>query len=1273
MEIFSIILIALLIVCFVRINGMKNRFEVKFQTIQDDILDLKGKLRSFQKAFMETRSEKKTDTEAEVPKPAADSVDGKKLETDMGSEKESGFDLDLDIDVVQMQPPPIPNTALDTDIKGVSEIEQSSGGVRHPKQQESELVTKWKEFKGTVNWEEFTGKKMFAWLGGIAFFICAGFFVKHMIDMNYLTPSMRLAIGAFVGLFLIIGSFRPDRVRYDITRQTLAAGGVGVLYTVVFAATLYYQFIPEPAGFFLLTIVSAAAFVLAVYHRGVAISILGAAGAYITPILVNPAQDRPVMLFMLFIYLSIINIGFYRVMVYLRSTLLFLTATAGTLIPLFFGSFFEESTIPAMMIAGVWTGNLALFSGFLFFLKIKPGKDQLVSWVGNILYLSTILVSFLLLWRTGGASLLMTTAGISGAVLMTFSNREWYRRLIPYLAVSFVLAALWVWLRFNTESFSVSFLLYFIYGIIGGLGPVLLIRKYGITSSLLHWFNIFPSAVAVLTLLAFLKSSQVSVWFWPMALMIQFPGIIICLLSGAVLPLGVISLSLVISGLIWLFRIPPGAMDYGFYGFVLIGGIILCAVILFVIRMLPKIKASLQLTDRRDDLLEKQPELIQWMTALPVIGGFMLLAVSFLVQRQVSPHPGMATMVCFLILSLALCKRIVFQKLGTVSLLCAVFVQAVWIINPGNSFQVLLSASVWSGIFFIGALIFPFLFFKLQTKWREIWMVWAVFEVCQGLFLIYSVDQMIGREVSGWIPVALAFLKIPVVIILLNRLAKNVDRNVIIAFHGGVLLFYMSALPVLMLEHGWIGLIFILEATALLWLNRRVEHPGLRWVATFMAPAGLVLLLSSLQVMKDPQDFVIFNPAVLAVASGVIALYGAVRFSAYPERMLGKNDLPNYFLWLMTGLAFFLMHLVIADIFAGTHENFRIFPGSNMLHSICYAFVWVGFGSLVWKSRKASKAMHTVALALICIGTARLLFMPLLSPFVIAGMRPVFNLYLLAYFPLMAILLYLYIKEPVSEKTVTIRNLFLALFILALFLLLKVEKSTIFQPGNPFYLFKSHNINMAVASAIGWTVYGLGLYLWPKRLDRPFRIAGVILILLGLIKAAILPLFFSSEFGAMRAVFNTPTLMYGFLLAVLTGLTIWKNRSWPFDKITQRALWGTLLAVTAFYVLNVEIAGVFGKLNLPFSFLTRGEWAHQLAYSIGWLVYSFGLLVVGIRIQVVRVRWAALILILITSIKIFFMDPVKLFDMYRVGSFLGLAITLGLVSFLYQKFISSGD
>ena len=198
--------------------------------------------------------------------------------------------------------------------------------------------------------------------------------------------------------------------------------------------------------------------------------------------------------------------------------------------------------------------------------------------------------------------------------------------------------------------------------------------------------------------------------------------------------------------------------------------------------------------------------------------------------------------------------------------------------------------------------------------------------------------------------------------------------------------------------------------------------------------------------------------------------------------------------------------------------------------------------------------------------------------------------------------------------------------------------------------------------------------LWPKGLDKPFRIAGLILILMGLIKILLFPFTHGQDFGAMTPLWNMPSLVFAFSLIMLIGLTLnWPKQCWPWERISPRAFWGVLLAGMTFFILNVEIAAFFGTQGQVFSLWTHGKLAHQLAYSLGWMVYAIGLLIVGIRWKQIKVRWAALILLLATAFKIAFMDLWRLGGLYRVASFVGFAVIAILVSFLYQRFLSKGD
>jgi uncharacterized membrane protein len=1133
------------------------------------------------------------------------------------------------------------------------------------------LAQKWQAFKANVDWELFTGTKLFAWLGGIALFIGIGFFVKYSIDRNLIPPALRLAISALVGLALIISSFRFGRSRYEVLRHTLTACGIGVLYSVVFSATLYYHFLEKPAGFGLLTVVSAAAFVLALYHRGIVISVLGALGAYITPVLVNTGHGN---LAMLFFYLAIVNAGYYYVVQKLRVAGLLLVAVLGTNLVLALGSFAGQIQTGHLTIAAVWISQLALFTAFMAWMKEKPEENGLLSWSGHVLYLSILGVALKLMDQPGSSPLLLVTAGMAGAVALALKNPGWFKRVILYGALAFVVAFLWAMVHFDPRNLSWSYAVILVYGAVGGLGPILLVTKYGLDQINLRWFQTFPVALGLMILAIVLKNPEMSFWFWPLILVLELMAILISLVFRALIQAGLLTLFFVISGLAWIFRIPADFIGPEFYGFLLLAGALLSMAIFYALLKGPAWIENLKGPLAFKTMGEVRKKFGNWVTAFPGMGAFILLAVTFWVQRPFQPHLGMSTMVCFLGLSLFLARRLSSPSLGVVTVLSSLLVQGVWVLRPVVELDqgLFFSALIWSGALFCAALIMPFLLFDRFEKWSRVWMAWALFEVLQGLFLIWAADHVWARAISGWTPLLLAFAKLPIIWILMPQLRGRAERNGILAFHGGALLFYVSAIPVLLLDQGWIGLTLAIEATLLLWLNRRVAHEGLRWVASLMAPAGLLILFFALPAMKSPDSITVLNNAVLSVAAAAAALALAVKQAGFPERKLGKTDLPDYFLWLAIGTGFFLVNLIVADLFAESAGTFKVFPQDNPAHMISYSLVWLAFGAALWSVRRIHMAMRTAGLALLCLGATAIILLPFYFPDFVPGMRPLWNLGLPAYLIALVVLLALFLREKTVAAGRGVKNLLLTILLVIGFMALKVEMNTVFQPGADFRLFFGHNASMAVASAFGWLAYGLGLLLWPKGLDRGFRIAGLILILLGLIKTVFFPFTHGVAFGNMTPLLNIPTLLFVFVLLMLIGLTL--NRPpqhWPFESIASRPFWGVLLAAITFYTLNMEIACVFAPRGQAFTFWTHGSLAHQLAYSLGWMVYSIGLLIVGIRWQEIRVRWAALILLLVTVFKLSFMDIWRLGGLYRVASFVGFAVVGILVSFLYQRFLVS--
>jgi uncharacterized membrane protein len=115
---------------------------------------------------------------------------------------------------------------------------------------------------------------------------------------------------------------------------------------------------------------------------------------------------------------------------------------------------------------------------------------------------------------------------------------------------------------------------------------------------------------------------------------------------------------------------------------------------------------------------------------------------------------------------------------------------------------------------------------------------------------------------------------------------------------------------------------------------------------------------------------------------------------------------------------------------------------------------------------------------------------------------------------------------------------------------------------------------------------------------------------------------------------------------------------------------GTILA---FLLLNIQIADFFSAPGSTLTFQFSGNFARDMTYSIAWALFALVLLVLGIVRETPALRYAALALLSITLLKLFFHDLASLGQLYRIGAFIGVAIVAMLASFAYQRFFSAAS
>jgi uncharacterized membrane protein len=108
--------------------------------------------------------------------------------------------------------------------------------------------------------------------------------------------------------------------------------------------------------------------------------------------------------------------------------------------------------------------------------------------------------------------------------------------------------------------------------------------------------------------------------------------------------------------------------------------------------------------------------------------------------------------------------------------------------------------------------------------------------------------------------------------------------------------------------------------------------------------------------------------------------------------------------------------------------------------------------------------------------------------------------------------------------------------------------------------------------------------------------------------------------------------------------------------------------VLLFLLLNIEIADYFST-GSSITFNLSASLAQDLTYTLAWAAFAVALLAAGIVRRSPAARMSAIILLTLTVLKGFLHDMARLGGLYRVGSFVGLAVCLALVAIVLQRFV----
>lgn len=835
-----------------------------------------------------------------------------------------------------------------------------------------------------INWEQFMGVKLFAWVGGLALFLGVAFFVKYSFEHELIPPEVRVALGFLAGLGLLVGGVVMSGRRYAVTSQTLCATGVVTLYAVTFACHAVYRFqyfglIPT---FLLMSLITAAAFLVAARLGALVVAVLGMLGGFLTPVLLSTGQDNP---FGLFGYVALLDLGLIAVAIHQRWPYLVPAAAAGTVLTQvgWAAAFF---TVPKVWIAvGVLGGFDALFLAAVVWAGRRREPDVWIP-VGAILgpFISLVFALWFfqrfpaLAASPGGVLTLVLVADLCLLALVWLREDLAPLQLVAGMAV-FGLLVVWTqsWLAVDILDWALGAIL--VFAILHSVFPVVL-RRVRPEAAAAWWTHLFPPLALALVMLL-ISSRAVSLLVWPVVLLIDLLAIGLAVLTASLLAIAAVLVLTVVTTGLWVLRIPPEATILPAV-LVVIGGF----AALFLVASLFAGRAiaarvggtSWRPPARPGSAMEAlgSPELAAQLPALSAILPFLLLILVTQRLPLTDPSPVFGLALLLILLLLGLGRAFRMDWFPAVGLAAVLALEHAWHLHAFRTEGAAVALAWYLGFYAIFT-VFPFLFRRDLAGGVAPWAAAAL----SGPLHVYLVYRVVStaypNDYMGLLPMAFALPAFAGLVALLRTVpAESPVRLGQLAWFGGATLFFVTLVFPLQFERQWITLGWALEGTALVWLFHRVPHPGLRLVGVgLLAVAFVRLALNPAVLSYHPRSATpILNWYLYAYGLVSACLFGGARLLTTPRhRILGVST-KAVLSALGTVLLFFLLNIEIADYFSETGAVLTFEFQGNLAQDMTYSIAWALFalGLLVVGIARGLPAARYASLGLLGVTLVKL-------------------------------------------------------------------------------------------------------------------------------------------------------------------------------------------------------------------------------------------------------------------------------------------------------------
>lgn len=835
-----------------------------------------------------------------------------------------------------------------------------------------------------INWEQFMGAKLFAWLGGLALFLGVAFFVKYSFERDLIPAEVRVSLGFLLGLGLIIGGMRISRERYAITAQTLVSTGIVSLYAVTFAchAVYHFRFFGTVPTFLLMAVITAAAFLLAARFQSRLVALLGILGGFLTPILLSTGVDNPGGLFG---YLAMLVVGLATVALRQRWFYLVPLGAAGVVFMLL--GWAHAHYVPAKLIVAITVclGFNLLYQGIVYVARRWRRDDMLVLATAVVFpVVSFSFAGFFMMERSTAVppDRLFEFILATDLLLLALIWKDARLKQLTGLAglVVFLLLALWITSHLN------DLLLFWALGaalVFAGIHtafPLVLERRY--PSQGLSWTSqVMPPLGLMLMLIPLIKLPAVSLFLWPAILLVNVIAIALAAMSASLVVVAVVLVLTVLATGVSIYRLPTSlAVPESL--FLIIGFFALFFV------------AASGWLVRRFSQRDGQPGGSGWArgvmgsshTQLPAFSALLPFVLVVMVSvRLYLPNPsavfGLGLLLSVLTLGLAWVLRLAWLPL--LGLIGVALVEYTWKARsfPGDS----LIPLYWYLGFYVLFSVYPFLFRKRFSAMTGPWAVAALAGLAQFPLVYDTLQLRWPVELKGVIPALFAIAPLVSLMAILKGETMSKEKRLNqLAWFGGIALLFLTWILPIQLDRQWLTVAFALEGIALLRLFHRVPHPGLRATGVVLLCIAFIRLALNPAVLSYyPRGTqALLNWYLYAYGISIVALFIAARWVVIParsdqpeqSRVFGINGVA-LFNTLGVILSFLLLNIEIAHYFAvpGSYALTFQFSGS-FARDMTYTIGWAlfAFGLLVVGIWKRARAARFAAIALLSVALLKL-------------------------------------------------------------------------------------------------------------------------------------------------------------------------------------------------------------------------------------------------------------------------------------------------------------